>query len=221
MKSVRLLRRRNTLIEHTTVRAVCSDHLRKKHSLTLPWSRAGHRRRSWIEEDLDELIELRARQRTFGGGIYLLLAFPSDPELTFSRRARQALTSEQLSVRPRLVLERLEAPLDARFVGPGNLGYALIVLKIFDPDFAKSWSLLSSFLRFNAHCRCVSMLTSLCLASETVGLLYVILSILLLLIAQYRRRRSDHDFAGVSSLLPAPSSFSPVVEPDRLMVSMA
>ena len=28
-----------------------------------------------------------------------------------------------------------------------------------------------------------------------VGLLYVILSILLLLIAQYRRRRSDHDFA--------------------------
>ena len=28
-----------------------------------------------------------------------------------------------------------------------------------------------------------------------VGLLYVILSILLLLIAQYRRRRSDHDFS--------------------------
>lgn len=30
-----------------------------------------------------------------------------------------------------------------------------------------------------------------------VGLLYVILSILLLLIAQYRRRRSDHDFADI------------------------
>lgn len=31
-----------------------------------------------------------------------------------------------------------------------------------------------------------------------VGLLYVILSILLLLIAQYRRRRSDHDFADIN-----------------------
>ncbi|GAA5899525.1 hypothetical protein JCM6882_001140 [Rhodosporidiobolus microsporus] len=47
----------------------------------------------------------------------------------------------------------------------GNLGYALFVLKIFTPDFAK------------------------------IGLVYVILSILILLIAQLRRKRSDHDFA--------------------------
>ncbi|GAA5964479.1 hypothetical protein JCM21900_002390 [Sporobolomyces salmonicolor] len=93
----------------------------------------GHRRQSWIEEDLDELVELRARQRTFGGAY-----------------ERTAL---------------------------GNLGYALIVLKIFDPDFAK------------------------------IGLLYVILSILLLLIAQYRRRRSDHDFADIN--FPHPLSNSP------------
>ncbi|GAA5840531.1 hypothetical protein JCM11251_007610 [Rhodosporidiobolus azoricus] len=49
----------------------------------------------------------------------------------------------------------------------GNLGYALFVLKIFTPDFAK------------------------------IGLVYVILSILILLIAQTRRRRSDHDWADI------------------------
>ncbi|GAA5896375.1 hypothetical protein JCM5296_002715 [Sporobolomyces johnsonii] len=102
-----------------------------------------HRRRSWIEEDLDELIELRARQRTFGGAY-----------------ERTAL---------------------------GNLGYALIVLKIFDPDFAK------------------------------IGLLYVILSILLLLIAQYRRRRSDHDFADINRpQLPPNSPTQPARASERL-----
>ncbi|GAA5824301.1 hypothetical protein JCM10212_006694 [Sporobolomyces blumeae] len=88
-----------------------------------PTTYRGHRRSSFIELDPDHLIELRARQRTFGGAY-----------------ERAAL---------------------------GNLGYALLVLKIFNPDFAK------------------------------IGLLYVILSILILLIAQYRRRRSDHDFADV------------------------
>ncbi|GAA5878189.1 hypothetical protein JCM16303_002877 [Sporobolomyces ruberrimus] len=81
----------------------------------------GHRRTSFIERDVDELIELRARQRTFGGAY-----------------ERSAL---------------------------GNLGYALLVLKIFNPDFAK------------------------------IALIYIILSCVLLLIAQYRRRRSDEDFS--------------------------
>ncbi|GAA6018675.1 hypothetical protein JCM11491_001256 [Sporobolomyces phaffii] len=91
-----------------------------------PRTYKGHRRASFIERDIDEMIELRARQRTFGGAY-----------------ERSAL---------------------------GNLGYALLVLKIFNPDFAKT----------------------------SVGLLYVILSILLLLIAQYRRRRSDDDFADMN-----------------------
>ncbi|GAA6044392.1 hypothetical protein JCM8097_002085 [Rhodosporidiobolus ruineniae] len=74
----------------------------------------GHRRNSWVvAQDVDTVVELRARQRTFDG----------------------------------------------------NLGYALFVLKIFSPDFAK------------------------------IGLVYVILAILLSLIAHFRRRRSDHDFA--------------------------
>ncbi|GAA5942504.1 uncharacterized protein JCM15063_000018 [Sporobolomyces koalae] len=94
----------------------------------------GHRRGSYIERDTDELVELRARQRTFGGAY-----------------ERAAL---------------------------GNLGYAVLVLKIFDRDFAK------------------------------IGLLYVILSILLLLISQVRRRRSDHDFADVNR----PPLAEPVVE---------
>ncbi|GAA5827565.1 hypothetical protein JCM5353_001618 [Sporobolomyces roseus] len=105
------------------------DHVKsrlepKMESRQLHRTYRGHRRASFIEDDVDELIELRARQRTFGGAY-----------------ERSAL---------------------------GNLGYALLVLKIFNPDFAK------------------------------IGLLYVILSILLLLIAQYRRRRSDHDFADIN-----------------------
>ncbi|GAA5844744.1 hypothetical protein JCM3766R1_005263 [Sporobolomyces carnicolor] len=103
----------------TAVDRVRVNHDARPHARTYK----GHRRDSFIERDVDELIELRARQRTFGGAY-----------------ERSAL---------------------------GNLGYALLVLKIFNPDFAK------------------------------IGLLYVILSILLLLIAQYRRRRSDHDFADV------------------------
>ncbi|GAA6024563.1 hypothetical protein JCM8202_002148 [Rhodotorula sphaerocarpa] len=81
----------------------------------------GHRRASWVLEDPDALIELRARARTFDGAY-----------------TRTAL---------------------------GNLYYALIVLKLFTAEFAR------------------------------IGLIYVILSCLLLLIAQLRRKRSDHDFS--------------------------
>ncbi|GAA5838995.1 hypothetical protein JCM9279_002561 [Rhodotorula babjevae] len=81
----------------------------------------GHRRKSWVVDDADELIELRARSRTFDGAY-----------------TRTAL---------------------------GNLGYALIVLKIFTAEFAR------------------------------IGLMYVILAMLVMLIGQLRRRRSDHDFA--------------------------
>ncbi|BGP27379.1 hypothetical protein JCM10295v2_006347 [Rhodotorula toruloides] len=67
----------------------------------------GHRRKSWIVDDTDTMLELR------------------------------------------------------------NLGYALLVLKIFSSEFAR------------------------------IGLIYAIMSILLLLIAGYRRRKSDHDFADI------------------------
>ncbi|GAA5933830.1 hypothetical protein JCM3775_000298 [Rhodotorula graminis] len=81
----------------------------------------GHRRKSWVVDDADELIELRARARTFDGAY-----------------TRTAL---------------------------GNLGYALVVLKIITAEFAR------------------------------IGLMYVILAMLVMLIGQLRRRRSDHDFA--------------------------
>ncbi|GEM12565.1 hypothetical protein Rt10032_c22g6582 [Rhodotorula toruloides] len=83
----------------------------------------GHRRKSWIVDDTDTMLELRARARTFDG----------------------AYTRAALS----------------------NLGYALLVLKIFSSEFAR------------------------------IGLIYAIMSILLLLIAGYRRRKSDHDFADI------------------------
>ncbi|KAL8291505.1 hypothetical protein RQP46_002483 [Phenoliferia psychrophenolica] len=54
---------------------------------------AGHRRKSFTDDDIDELVELRARQRTFDGA-YI----------------RAAL---------------------------GNFGYACIILKVFDAEFAK------------------------------------------------------------------------------------
>ncbi|GAA6051407.1 hypothetical protein JCM3770_000503 [Rhodotorula araucariae] len=82
---------------------------------------SGHRRKSWVVDDADELLELRARARTFDGAY-----------------TRAAL---------------------------GNLGYALVVLKVFTAEFAR------------------------------IGLIYVILAVLVMLIAQLRRRRSDHDFA--------------------------
>ncbi|GAA5978592.1 hypothetical protein JCM11641_002781 [Rhodosporidiobolus odoratus] len=100
----------------------------------------GHRRSSWVvAEDVDEVVELRARQRTFDGAY-----------------TRTAL---------------------------GNLGYALLVLKLFTPEFAR------------------------------IALVYVILAVLLLVIATYRRRRSDHDFADsyrpTSSSVADPASQSP------------
>ncbi|GAA5866104.1 hypothetical protein JCM3774_000030 [Rhodotorula dairenensis] len=96
-----------------------------------PRTYKGHRRKSWVLEDPDALIELRARSRTFDGTYSLAWAMA------------RAYTRTAL----------------------GNLYYALIVLKIFSAEFAK------------------------------IGLIYVIMSCLLLLIAQLRRRRSDHDFS--------------------------
>ncbi|POY72839.1 hypothetical protein BMF94_4094 [Rhodotorula taiwanensis] len=96
-------------------------HLGHRKETAGPRTYRGHRRASWILEDQDALIELRARSRTFDGAY-----------------VRTAL---------------------------GHLYYSLIVLKIFSPEFAK------------------------------IGLIYVIMSCLLLLIAQVRRRRSDHDFS--------------------------
>ncbi|BGP51477.1 hypothetical protein JCM10450v2_007419 [Rhodotorula kratochvilovae] len=93
----------------------------EKSALTPAAPPTGHRRKSWVVEDADELVELRARSRTFDGAY-----------------TRTAL---------------------------GNLGYALVVLKIFTAEFAR------------------------------IGLIYVILAVLVMLIAQLRRRRSDHDFA--------------------------
>ncbi|KWU41668.1 hypothetical protein RHOSPDRAFT_22570, partial [Rhodotorula sp. JG-1b] len=89
----------------------------------------GHRRASWVLEDPDALIELRARSRTFDGAF------------------RRLIRSEVL------------------MSTTGNLYYSLIVLKVFSSEFAR------------------------------IGLIYVIMSCLLLLIAQFRRRRSDHDFS--------------------------
>lgn len=81
----------------------------------------GHRRASFTTTDIDELTELRARQRTFEGAYQ-----------------RTAL---------------------------GMAVYAIIVLKIFSPAFAK------------------------------IGILYVVMAALLLVISILRRRRSLHDFA--------------------------
>jgi hypothetical protein len=61
------------------------------------------------------------------------------------------------------------------------------VLKIFNPDFAKRESFPSPSYR-------LILVNLIRVFERLVGLLYVILSILLLLIAQYRRRRSDEDF---------------------------
>ncbi|GAA6006052.1 uncharacterized protein JCM10292_006529 [Rhodotorula paludigena] len=100
----------------------------------------GHRRNSWVVEDVDEMVELRARSRTFDGAY-----------------TRTAL---------------------------GNLGYALLVLKLFTAEFAR------------------------------IGLIYAILAMLLMLIAQLRRRRSDHDFA--DSYRPADPSQGQLKASERL-----
>ncbi|GAA5878385.1 hypothetical protein JCM8547_007903 [Rhodosporidiobolus lusitaniae] len=101
---------------------------------------SGHRRASWTTQDVDQLVELRARQRTFDGAYQ-----------------RTALA---------------------------NLAAALVVLKIFTPEFAK------------------------------IGLIYVVLAILLLIIAQLRRKRSDHDFE--DSYLPDETTTEGKKAADRL-----
>ncbi|KIY67624.1 hypothetical protein CYLTODRAFT_490460 [Cylindrobasidium torrendii FP15055 ss-10] len=87
----------------------------------------GHRRESFVATDVNELVELRARQRTFHGA--------------YSRTAL------------------------------GNLGYALTVLRLFDRRFYK------------------------------IGLIFLILSALLFLIAYLRSRHSNHDFADQAEML--------------------
>ncbi|KAF8174879.1 hypothetical protein BJ912DRAFT_989418 [Pholiota molesta] len=81
----------------------------------------GHRRRSFQAADVNELVEIRARQRTFHGAY-----------------SRTALSS---------------------------LGYALTILRLFDPDFHR------------------------------IGLLFAILGGLLFIVAYFRSRHSTHDFA--------------------------
>ncbi|ORY76571.1 hypothetical protein BCR35DRAFT_121147 [Leucosporidium creatinivorum] len=98
------------------------SHLFPPAKPEVPHRYKGHRRNSWTTQDIDELVELRARQRTFDGAY-----------------VRTAL---------------------------GNFGYALLILKVFNKEFAR------------------------------IGLLYVILAVLLLLISYRRSRRSDHDFSG-------------------------
>lgn len=74
----------------------------------------------------------------------------------------------------------------------GNLYYALIVLKLFTAEFARSKSCGASL---PGGSRTIADHSSWPL----VGLIYVILSCLLLLIAQLRRKRSDHDFSGAGA----------------------
>jgi len=81
----------------------------------------GHRRQSFQATDVAELVELRARQRTFHGA--------------YSRTAL------------------------------GSLGYALVILRLFDPTYHR------------------------------IGLLFVVLGLLLFVIAFFRARHSAHDFA--------------------------
>ncbi|TFK29115.1 hypothetical protein FA15DRAFT_664430 [Coprinopsis marcescibilis] len=86
-----------------------------------PRTYRGHRRNSFEAQDVNELIELRARQRTFHGA--------------YSRTAL------------------------------GSLGYALTILRLFDPAFHR------------------------------IGLLFAILGALLFIVAFLRARHSYHDFA--------------------------
>ncbi|PPQ95775.1 hypothetical protein CVT26_015915 [Gymnopilus dilepis] len=81
----------------------------------------GHRRKSFVASDVNELVEIRARQRTFHGA--------------YSRTAL------------------------------GSLGYALTILRLFDPAFHR------------------------------IGLLFAILGGLLFVLAFIRSRHSAHDFA--------------------------
>ncbi|EMD34919.1 hypothetical protein CERSUDRAFT_116454 [Gelatoporia subvermispora B] len=81
----------------------------------------GHRADSFYPQDVNELVEIRARQRTFDGAY-----------------GRSAL---------------------------GNLGYALTILRLFDPRFFR------------------------------IGILYTVLAGLLFVLAYLRQRHSKHDFA--------------------------
>lgn len=103
----------------------------------------GHRRNSFTTADIEELTELRARQRTFEGAYQ-----------------RTAL---------------------------GMAVYAIIVLKIFSPAFAKSECPLITSLR--------DEWADMVWQWPAVGIIYVVMAALLLIISIVRRRRSDHDMA--------------------------
>lgn len=105
----------------------------------------GHRRQSYIASDINELVEIRARQRTFHGA--------------YSRTAL------------------------------GSLGYALMILRLFDTRFRKS-KLESVFFLLN-----VPPIFHLSLCTVLVGLLFATLGALLLFTSFTRARHSTHDFA--------------------------
>ncbi|KAH8116046.1 hypothetical protein DFH11DRAFT_1583818 [Phellopilus nigrolimitatus] len=106
-------------VHHEVVAGSSRGETQKKRRKTYRYR--GHRAASFTAEDIDELIELRARLRTFDGA--------------YSRTAL------------------------------GNLGYALMVLKLFDRRFYH------------------------------IGLLYTIFAALLFILSFLRTRHSQHDFA--------------------------
>ena len=99
----------------------------------------GHRHYSFVASDVNELQEIRARQRTFHGA--------------YNRTAL------------------------------GALGYALAILRLFDPRFHRSEWFFTGNIQHTTD------------RKVTVGLLFVILSALLFIIAFLRSRHSAHDFA--------------------------
>lgn len=104
----------------------------------------GHRRESFQAEDLQELVEIRARQRTFHGA--------------YSRTAL------------------------------GALGYALTILRLFEPDFQKSMYPICLYDSLDVlHIDDVSY--------SPVGIVFSILGGLMFILAFFRNRHSKHDFA--------------------------
>ncbi|KAF8816936.1 hypothetical protein BYT27DRAFT_7205330 [Phlegmacium glaucopus] len=95
--------------------------MNSQHAESSRHTYSGHRRASFQAADIKELVELRARQRTFHGA--------------YSRTAI------------------------------GSLGYALMILRLFDPTFHR------------------------------IGLLFAVLGGALFVIAFFRARHSTHDFA--------------------------
>lgn len=81
----------------------------------------GHRRDSWTTHDIDELVELRARQRTFDGKLVFLVSY---------------------SATYRTITDTVARPGAYIRTALGNFGYALLILKVFNKEFARSELLL-------------------------------------------------------------------------------